>query len=244
MIVSRATEQPVGGCARFCCALIARQPARRRRPTRTVTSPRSGSTPAAPPVTPKGTVHTQANLYWTAELYGKGVLGLREGDVVFSAAKLFFAYGLGNALSFPLSVGASVVLMAERPTPQACFKRFTELKANGVLRRTHRLRRDARQPRPAEEKRLWHSACAHRPVKRCRKTSANAGPTISAWKSSTASAPPRCCMCSSPTARATCATAPPASRCRVTKSSCAAKTASPCPMARSATSTSKDRAPH
>ena len=83
----------------------------------------SGSTGA-----PKGTVHTQASLYWTAELYGKNVLGLRENDVVFSAAKLFFAYGLGNALTFPLSVGASVVLMAERPTPQACFKRFTELK--------------------------------------------------------------------------------------------------------------------
>lgn len=81
----------------------------------------SGSTGA-----PKGTVHTQANLYWTAELYGKGVLGLRENDVVFSAAKLFFAYGLGNALSFPLSVGASVVLMAERPTPQATFKRMVE----------------------------------------------------------------------------------------------------------------------
>lgn len=75
---------------------------------------------------PKGTVHTQANLYWTAELYGKQVLGLRESDTVFSAAKLFFAYGLGNALSFPLSVGATVVLMAERPTPQAVFKRLTE----------------------------------------------------------------------------------------------------------------------
>ena len=75
---------------------------------------------------PKGTVHTQGNLYWTAELYGKNVLGLHESDVVFSAAKLFFAYGLGNALTFPLSVGASVVLMAERPTPQAVFKRMTE----------------------------------------------------------------------------------------------------------------------
>ncbi len=74
---------------------------------------------------PKGTVHTQGNLYWTAELYGKAVLGLRESDTVFSAAKLFFAYGLGNALTFPLSVGASVVLMAERPTPQATFKRLT-----------------------------------------------------------------------------------------------------------------------
>ncbi|MDO8418387.1 MAG: benzoate-CoA ligase family protein [Rubrivivax sp.] len=74
---------------------------------------------------PKGTVHTHANPYWTAELYGKGILGLRDDDVCYSAAKLFFAYGLGNALSFPLSVGATVLLMAERPTPDAIFKRLT-----------------------------------------------------------------------------------------------------------------------
>jgi benzoate-CoA ligase len=74
---------------------------------------------------PKGTVHTHANLYWTAELYGKAVLGLTENDVCFSAAKLFFAYGLGNGLTFPLSVGATTVLMAERPTPEAVFKRWT-----------------------------------------------------------------------------------------------------------------------
>ena len=74
---------------------------------------------------PKGTVHTHGNPYWTAELYGKAVLGLHESDVCFSAAKLFFAYGLGNALTFPLSVGATVVLMAERPTPEAVFKRWT-----------------------------------------------------------------------------------------------------------------------
>ena len=73
---------------------------------------------------PKGTLHSHANPYWTAELYGTRLLGLREQDVCFSAAKLFFAYGLGNALSFPLSVGATVLLMAERPTPQATFKRW------------------------------------------------------------------------------------------------------------------------
>ena len=77
---------------------------------------------------PKGTVHSHANLYWTAELYGKPVLGVREDDVVFSAAKLFFAYGLGNGLTFPLSVGATTVLMAERPTPQAVFRRLTQHK--------------------------------------------------------------------------------------------------------------------
>lgn len=73
---------------------------------------------------PKGTVHSHANPYWTAELYGKRLLELQEDDVCFSAAKLFFAYGLGNALSFPLSVGATVILMADRPTPDATFKRL------------------------------------------------------------------------------------------------------------------------
>jgi benzoate-CoA ligase len=74
---------------------------------------------------PKGTVHSHANPYWTCELYGKGILGLTERDVCFSAAKLFFAYGLGNALTFPMSVGATTLLMAERPTPDAVFKRWT-----------------------------------------------------------------------------------------------------------------------
>jgi benzoate-CoA ligase len=74
---------------------------------------------------PKGTVHSHANPYWTAELYGKRVLGLAEDDVCFSAAKLFFAYGLGNALTFPMSVGATTLLMAERPTPDAVFRRWT-----------------------------------------------------------------------------------------------------------------------
>ena len=77
---------------------------------------------------PKGTVHSHANPYWTAELYGKGVLQLTENDICFSAAKLFFAYGLGNALTFPLSVGATTVLMAERPTPDATFRRWLENK--------------------------------------------------------------------------------------------------------------------
>ena len=81
----------------------------------------SGSTGA-----PKGTVHTHANAYWTDVLYARNVLALREDDVVFSAAKLFFAYGLGNALTFPLSAGATTILMAERPTPQAVFKRLLE----------------------------------------------------------------------------------------------------------------------
>jgi len=79
---------------------------------------------------PKAVVHTQANLYWTAELFGKRVLGITEHDICFSAAKLFFAYGLGNALTFPLSVGATTVLMSERATPEAVFKRWIEKKVS------------------------------------------------------------------------------------------------------------------
>jgi benzoate-CoA ligase len=71
--------------------------------------------------TPKGTVHLHSHLILTAELYGRGVLGMREDDVVFSAAKLFFAYGLGNALTFPMSVGATTVLLPSRPTPADVF---------------------------------------------------------------------------------------------------------------------------
>jgi benzoate-CoA ligase len=73
---------------------------------------------------PKGTVHLQGSLYWTAELYGKAVLGLTEHDVCFSAAKLFFAYGLGNSLTFPLAAGATTVLFAGRPVPDAVFERW------------------------------------------------------------------------------------------------------------------------
>lgn len=81
----------------------------------------SGSTGA-----PKGTVHIHTNIKAVADLYGTPILGIRESDVVFSAAKLFFAYGLGNSLIFPLSVGATTVLMAERPTPQSVFRRLRE----------------------------------------------------------------------------------------------------------------------
>ncbi len=71
---------------------------------------------------PKGVRHLHANLAATAETYARQVLGIREDDVCLSAAKLFFAYGLGNALTFPMSVGATTVLNSERPTPATMFK--------------------------------------------------------------------------------------------------------------------------
>jgi benzoate-CoA ligase family protein len=66
---------------------------------------------------PKGAVHIHANLKLTADLYGTPIAGFKENDTVYSVAKLFFAYGLGNALTFPLTAGATTILNPERPTP-------------------------------------------------------------------------------------------------------------------------------
>jgi len=79
----------------------------------------SGSTGA-----PKGTVHIHSSLIETAALYAQATLGLQESDVMLSAAKLFFAYGLGNSLTFPLAVGGTAVLMAERATPASISARL------------------------------------------------------------------------------------------------------------------------
>jgi benzoate-CoA ligase len=66
---------------------------------------------------PKGAVHVHADLKLTDDLYAGPILGITENDVCYSVAKLFFAYGLGNAMTFPLSVGATTVLLPDRPTP-------------------------------------------------------------------------------------------------------------------------------
>jgi benzoate-CoA ligase family protein len=71
---------------------------------------------------PKGAMHLHGSLVNTAVLYGQNVLGIGADDVVYSAAKLFFAYGLGNAMTFPLHAGATAVLAAERPTPASVMR--------------------------------------------------------------------------------------------------------------------------
>jgi len=71
---------------------------------------------------PKGVLHRHSSPRAIYDCYGRNVLQIREDDVVFSAAKLFFAYGLGNGMAFPLGVGATAVLMAERPTPESCMR--------------------------------------------------------------------------------------------------------------------------
>lgn len=70
---------------------------------------------------PKGAVHRQRDMVVTGICYAEQTLGMREDDTCFSAAKLFFAYGLGNAMSMPLWTGATAVLFGGRPTPDTTF---------------------------------------------------------------------------------------------------------------------------
>lgn len=103
--------------------------------------------------TPKGTVHLHSHLIQTAELYGRAVLGIQESDMVYSAAKLFFAYGLGNALTFPMSVGATTVLLSARPAPADVFgllKKYQPTIFYGVPTLYAALLADAARPAKSE----------------------------------------------------------------------------------------------
>ena len=71
---------------------------------------------------PKGVMHVHSSPRAMAEAAGQKRIGYRENDVVFSAAKLFFSYGLGNAMFCPMAVGATTVFYPERPTPQTVFE--------------------------------------------------------------------------------------------------------------------------
>ncbi len=74
---------------------------------------------------PKGVRHIHSSLKATWDTFGQQVIAVRETDVVFSVAKMFFAYGLGNAMSFPMAAGATTVIFSGRPTPDAVFDIFS-----------------------------------------------------------------------------------------------------------------------
>jgi benzoate-CoA ligase family protein len=78
--------------------------------------------------TPKGAMHRHGSLRDTAETYARDVLAIGPDDVTFSVAKLFFAYGLGNTLTFPFSVGASTVLDRSRPSPAGTLRVLQEFR--------------------------------------------------------------------------------------------------------------------
>ena len=73
---------------------------------------------------PKGAMHIHRNLPYTVETFCKNVLKVQPEDRLFSSSRLFFAYGLGNSLSFPLATGATAVLCKERPTPAVIYEVF------------------------------------------------------------------------------------------------------------------------
>lgn len=71
---------------------------------------------------PKGVTHAQHDMRFCADTYARHVVQMEESDVVFSVSKLYWAYGLGNALYFPFAVGATTVLLAEPPQPRAVLE--------------------------------------------------------------------------------------------------------------------------
>ena len=77
----------------------------------------SGSTGA-----PKGVRHVHSSPAYVADNYGRGILGIHADDVCFSVAKLFFAYGHGASMAVPMSVGATAILLPDRPTPATVLK--------------------------------------------------------------------------------------------------------------------------
>ena len=77
---------------------------------------------------PKGAVHRQSDIFYTNETYCREVLQLREGDRLFSSSRLPFAYGLGNAFTFPLLNGGTTILCREKPTPEVIARVFAEFR--------------------------------------------------------------------------------------------------------------------
>ena len=77
---------------------------------------------------PKGIVHLHHDMAYTNESYAKDVLCLTEDDICYSPPKIFFAYGFGNSITFPFSVGASVVLSTERPQPEIVYNHVEKYK--------------------------------------------------------------------------------------------------------------------
>lgn len=77
---------------------------------------------------PKGVVHPHRSMVCTSERFARSVVGLQEDDTVFSASKLFHSYGFGNAMTFPLWVGATTILSNERVSPSMSFEVIEKFK--------------------------------------------------------------------------------------------------------------------
>jgi 4-hydroxybenzoate-CoA ligase/benzoate-CoA ligase len=169
---------------------------------------------------PKGVLHRHGDLLETARLYGERVLGIRSRDVVFSASKMFFAYGLGNTCSFPLHAGATAILSPERLTPAAVLAllRRHQVTAFFGFPSLYAALLSTLEETPAERLehlRLCVSAGEALPVAIAQRWTGGDA------RFSTGSVRPRPCTSSSRTARASRGRALPANRSKVTRSRCA-----------------------
>ena len=143
-------------------------------------------------------MHRHGSLRDTAETYARDVLAIGPDDVTFSVAKFFFAYGLGNTLTFPFSVGARHGARPLAAEPGGHAAHPAGAPPDAVLRRAHLLRGAARPPACP---RTPSPACgpASRPARRSPPRCSSGSPRRSASRCSTASARPRCCTSSSAT---------------------------------------------
>jgi hypothetical protein len=151
----RRTGRIQGGAGRRSGAPLGRLrgPLRRPRPRSRrcrppPTPPASGSTPRAPPGKPKAAIHRHGDIKAVCDTYGRSVLGIGPDDVCYSVPKLFFAFGLGNGLFFPLAVGASAVIDPEPPNPARAADLLASPPAHALLRPARVLRGHGRR-RPA-----------------------------------------------------------------------------------------------
>jgi acyl-CoA synthetase (AMP-forming)/AMP-acid ligase II len=192
----------------FAAMLNAEQlaPAADTSPTRS----RSGSIRPARPACRKACGMCIRARWRPRSYYAQPVLGITENDVCFSAGKLYHAYGLGNGMSFPMSVGATTALLPDRPTPAAIFEVLRREQPTLFFGAPTLYAMMLADPACTPENGSKRLRCASRPPKRCPSMSARNGRSASASTFSTASARPRCCTSSSRTRPASCATARPA----------------------------------
>ena len=180
---------------------------------------------------PKATMHFHRDVMAICACFPPHVLRARADDVFIGSPPLAFTFGLGGLLLFPMSIGASTVLL-ERPAPDALRRCDRGLRRDGHVHRADVVSRDGRAQGPSCVR--PSCASAYRPAKRCRRPRASCGRTPPASSSSTASARPSCCTSSSRPTRRTRGPAPPAGRCRATWRAWSTTRAARCQPARSA----------
>ena len=168
---------------------------------------------------PKGVMHRHGSLQATADTYAAGVLRVTEDDRFLSIAKLFFAYGLGNSLTFPFAVGGTAILEPGRPTPAGMVELVTAERPTLFFASPGFVAVAARHRCPGRHVRR-RAGDGDRRASPCRPSCSGASASASAIPSSTASARPRRCTSSCPTRSTSSGRAPAGGRSPATRPPC------------------------